>query len=306
MDDYLRLYDESAHAVKAVDPGLLVGGPATAATEWVEALAAHAAKHNVPLDFVSTHTYGNLPLDLRPALSRHKLDGTAVWWTEWGVGHTHFGPIHDGPIGAPFVLSGFQDAQDHLEALAYWVVSDHFEELGRPPRLLHNGFGLLTVGNLRKPRYWAVRLAAQLGDHLLATALDGDGAGGTVRAWATRHDDGTVDVLAWNGTINAALADGDPRLDRRVQLTVSGLDSSGYHAWLARVDHQHSNLATHVPPGLTWPGEQLWAELHARDELHEERLPDVAPADGTARFDFPLPMPGVTRIRLSPDSASQR
>ena len=101
-----------------------------------------------------------------------------------------------------------------MDALAYWVISDHFEELGRPPRLFHNGFGLLTVGNLRKPRYWAVHLAAHLGDQVLATELSGDGAEVLVRAWATRHDDGTIDVLVWNGTINGAVMDGDPRLDR--------------------------------------------------------------------------------------------
>ncbi len=112
---------------------------------------------------------------MRPALRRHDRDGIPVWWTEWGVGSTHYGPVHDGPIGAPFVLSGFLDAQQRLDALAYWVISDHFEELGRPPRLFHNGFGLLTVGNLRKPRYWAAHLAEQLGDHVLAATLDGDG-----------------------------------------------------------------------------------------------------------------------------------
>ena len=32
-------------------------------------------RHDVPLDFVTTHTYGNLPLDVRPALQRHGLDG---------------------------------------------------------------------------------------------------------------------------------------------------------------------------------------------------------------------------------------
>ena len=82
-----------------------------------------------------------------------------------------------------------------MEAVAYWVISDHFEELGRPPRLFHNGFGLLTVGNLRKPRYWAVHLAAHQGDDVLATDVTGDGADVLVRAWATKHDDGTVDVL---------------------------------------------------------------------------------------------------------------
>ena len=45
-----------------------------------------------------------------------------------------------------------------IEALGYWVVSDHFEELGRPPALLHGGFGLRTVGELRKPRWWALAL----------------------------------------------------------------------------------------------------------------------------------------------------
>jgi xylan 1,4-beta-xylosidase len=306
MADYLRLYDESAHAIKAVDSRLRVGGPATAAAEWIEALTAHAARDGVPLDFVSTHTYGNLPLDVRPSLHRHYLDGVPAWWTEWGVGSTHFGPVHDGPIGAPFVLAGLLDAQPRLDALAYWVISDHFEELGRPRRLFHNGFGLLTVGNLRKPRYWAVHLAAHLGDHVLAASLDGDGAGALVQAWAAAHDDGTVDVLTWNGTINAALLDGDPRLDRELQVTVTGLEAGRYQARLARVDRWHSNVETACPADVIWPDEQLWARLRAGDELHEERLPDVVPERGTTRFDFRLPMPGVARIRLSPDSAPHR
>jgi xylan 1,4-beta-xylosidase len=305
MADYLRLYDESARAVKAVSPRLRVGGPATAAGEWIEALAAHAERDDVPLDFVSTHTYGNLPADLRPALERHGFGGLPIWWTEWGVGSTHFGPVHDGVLGAPFVLSGFSSAQGRLDAVAYWVISDHFEELGRPPRLFHNGFGLLTVGNLRKPRYWAAHLAAHLGDQVLATETDGDGAEVLVQAWAARHDDGTVDVLVWNGTVNAALAQGDARLDRGIELTVTGLASAGYRAELARVDHEHSNVMAYCPPDVTWPDEQLWARLRAHDELYTEQLPGARLADGAARFEFGLPMPGVARIRLTPEGERQ-
>ena len=224
VDEYLRLYEESARALKAVDPRLAVGGPSTAAAEWVERLAAHAEHAGVPLDFVTSHTYGNLPLDVRPALARHGFEGTPVWWTEWGVGSTHFGPIHDTAFGAPFVLAGYAVAQHHLDALAYWVASDHFEELGRPDRLFHNGFGLLTVGNLAKPRYWAAHLAAHQGDHVLAHTVDGDGAAVLVQCSATRHDDGTIDVLTWNGTINAAVMSGDSRLDRNVRLEVGGVD----------------------------------------------------------------------------------
>ena len=273
QQEYLRLYDEAARAVKAVDPRLRIGGPATAAGEWIEALAAHAASDRVPLDFVSTHTYGNLPLDPRPSLRRHGLDGIPAWWTEWGVGSTHFGPVHDSVLGAPFVLSGFPSAQGRLDAVAYWVVSDHFEELGRPPRLFHNGFGLLTVGNLRKPRYWAVHLAAHMGDEVLAAKLDGDGAGTLVQAWATRHSDGTVDVLVWNGTINAELAGGDPRLDRQVEVTVTGLGPGGYQAALARIDQRHSNIAAHCPPDVTWPDQELWTRLREADRLQQGRCP---------------------------------
>ncbi len=176
--EYLRLYDETARAIKSVHPRLRVGGPATAAANWIETLAAHAEQTGAPLDFISTHTYGNLPLDLRPALRRHGFDGIPLWWTEWGVGSTHFGAMHDGVIGAPFILSGLRSGQGRVDALAYWVISDHFSELGPPPRLFHNGFGLLTVGNLRKPRFWAVHLAQSLGDQLLAARADGDGARG--------------------------------------------------------------------------------------------------------------------------------
>jgi xylan 1,4-beta-xylosidase len=296
--DYLRLYDESARAVKSVDSRLRVGGPSTAASEWVESLTAHAADTDVPLDFLTTHTYGNLPLGVKPSLHRHGFDGIPVWWTEWGVGSTHFGPIHDSVSGAPFILSGYLAAQGRLDALAYWVISDHFEELGRPPTLFHNGFGLLTLGNLRKPRYWAVHLAAHQGDTVVRSDMEGDGAGVLLQAWATRHDDGTVDVLVWNGTINGQMMYGDARLDRQVRLSVAGLDAPSYQATLARVDAHHSNVLAGYPTDVEWPDAALQQRLHDADQLDEQQLPDVTPAECAASFDFALPLPGVARIRL--------
>ena len=309
VDEYLRLYEESARALKAVDARLAVGGPSTAAAEWVERLAAHAEHAGVPLDFVTSHTYGNLPLDVRPALGRHGFEGTPVWWTEWGVGSTHFGPIHDTAFGAPFVLAGYAVAQHHLDALAYWVASDHFEELGRPDRLFHNGFGLLTVGNLAKPRYWAAHLAAHQGDHVLAHRVDGDGAAVLVQCSATRHDDGTIDVLTWNGTINAAVMSGDSRLDRKVRLEVGGVDPGiAYDVTISRIDVNHSNIAAACPTDTVWPDEELWSRLRAADGLATEPILATEPASiaTTLRFDYPLPMPGVARIRLRPRPVDSR
>ena len=299
LEQYLRLYDESARALKSVDAALQVGGPSSAAGEWVEALVTHAKETGAPLDFVSTHTYGNQPLDLRPALARHGYEGLPIYWTEWGVGSTHFGPVHDSVLGAPFLVCGYNSVQDRVDALSHWVVSDHFEELGRPPRLFHDGFGLLTVGNLRKPRYWAAHLAAHQGDERLSGELTGDGAGVLVGASPTLHADGAVDLLLWNGTINAALMAGDARLDRHVMVRLSGLSAPSYQATLARVDLSHSNIVAQLPSEVAWPDGAAWDRLRAADVLDEESLGDIVPDQGSARVELFLPMPGVARLRLT-------
>jgi xylan 1,4-beta-xylosidase len=56
---YFELYDHTARAVKSVDSRLRVGGPATAQAAWADAFIRHCAENNVPVDFVSTHVYGN-------------------------------------------------------------------------------------------------------------------------------------------------------------------------------------------------------------------------------------------------------
>ena len=56
---YFELYDHAARAVKRADTRLRVGGPATAQAAWIPDMIAHAMEDQVPLDFVSTHVYGN-------------------------------------------------------------------------------------------------------------------------------------------------------------------------------------------------------------------------------------------------------
>lgn len=305
QDEYLRLYDESVKAVKAVDDRLLVGGPSTAAGEWITTLVQHTLDHDVPLDFVTSHTYGNVPLDTRPAVAPATAVGDRVWWTEWGVGSTHFGPVHDSVAGAPFVLMGYRAVQHRLEALAYWVISDHFEELGRPESLFHNGFGLLSVGNLRKPRYWAAHLAAHQGDEVLAETLTGDGADVLVQTWATRHADGTVDLLLWNGTVNSQLMYGDDRLRRSVAIELNGLGTGAHRVQLARVDAAHSNVVAVLDPSIGWPDPEQWKRLRAADLLYTEELPELpVDASGSGRLTVELPQPGVLRLRVSPHDQS--
>ena len=304
-EEYLRLYDVSVRAVKSIDAALIVGGPASAAGKWVDELLAHCSATGSPIDFVSTHTYGNAPLDLRPIAARHGYPGLPQWWTEWGAHATHFNPVHDSPWSAAYLVRGMASAMGRTEALAYWTVSDHFEELGRPPRLLHGGFGLLAVGNLRKPRWWGLWMMEQLLPHRVAATVTGDGAGDMVQAIGSRDDDGRIAILAWNGTVDVTKAGGEPLLDRSATLRLEGLDRDRYRLRHRRLDETHSNLVASwdaIGAGADWPDEPQWQRLAAKNHLEElepERVVDAA--SGSLDLTFELPMPSVSLIELTPE-----
>lgn len=301
--DYLRLYEVAARAVKGVDPRIPVGGPSSAAAGWVGALLEHCRAGDVPVDFVSTHTYGNAPLDLRP-LTRSFAEHTGrpeprILWTEWGVTPTHFHRVNDTVFAAPFLLRGMKSALDTTDCLAYWVASDQFEEQGWAPELLHGGFGLLTVGNLRKPRFWALALLSGLAGGRVPAAVTGDGAEAMVEALATTTES-TVDILVWNGTLDQSKIDGCADLDRTVDVEVSGLTPGTYELTSRRVDERHGNIGRtwRDLDGHTWPTDTQWQALRLGDTLGVDYLGRVE-TTGTATVTVELPMPGIRSLRLT-------
>ena len=99
------------------------------------------------------------PLDLRPVLGQRGLDQVPILWTEWGLAAIHNAFVNDLAYGAPFVLRGMGLGRVSLTVSPTgWsaTTSRRWAE----GRRCSGGFGLLTVGNLRKPRYWALALAA--------------------------------------------------------------------------------------------------------------------------------------------------
>jgi xylan 1,4-beta-xylosidase len=315
--EYFRLYDISASAIRSVHPGLRVGGPASAAAGWITETLGHVVASGAPLDFLSTHVYGNAPLDLRPALTAAGLEGTPIWWTEWGATPTHFNRVGDTVFAAAFLLHCMASALGRVEALSHWVASDHFEELGAPPELFHGGFGLLSVGNLRKPRYWALALLARLGRHRLRASvhgdgagMGGDGAGGLVQALAARDDDGRIAVLAWNATLDQSRMDGDPLLGRMVRLRVAVPPGATYVARHYRIDEAHSNVVAAwdgMRGSAPWPDDDQWRALRELNTLDELRPPVRVTADGgRLEFAFELPMPGISCLELVPSPGRKR
>lgn len=301
--DYFALYDASVAAVKSVDADLRVGGPATAAAAWIDDMLEHCRTDDVPIDFLSTHTYGLPPLDLRPIAARFGREDLPLWWTEWGVSPRHGAAINDSPWAAPLVARGMRSSAGRLEALAYWVASDHFVELGEAPTLFHGGFGLLTIGNLRKPRFWAIAMLERLLDDELACGLHGDGAGSLVEAWPTRDDRGHIAIAVWNGTLDHHRETGDPALDREVQLSLTGLDAGAYELRHHRVDGQHSNIVTtwQALGEPDWPDVAGWERLRTADRLELlEPARSVRPVEGRLELAFDLPMPAISLIELVP------
>jgi xylan 1,4-beta-xylosidase len=182
------------------------------------------------------------------------------------------------------------------------VASDHFVELGEPTRLLHGGFGLLTIGNLRKPRYWALRMLEQLGEDELASELEGDGAGSLVEAWASRHQDGRVAIVIWNGTLDQSKTGGDSRLDRDIRLEVAGLPKGQLTARHFRVDAVHSNVSATWAElgGGEWPGPAGWEALRRADRLEElDQQRSQEARDGSMVLEFELPMPSISLIEIA-------
>jgi xylan 1,4-beta-xylosidase len=301
--EYFDLYDLTARAIDSVDDRLMVGGPSTAAVGWIDDLLAHVEESGAPLDFMSTHTYGAPPLDLRPVATRYGRSGLPIHWTEWGVSPTHAAEVNDSVWGAPLVCRGMRSAAGRVASLSYWVASDHFVELGEPTRLLHGGFGLLTIGNLRKPRYWALRMLERLGERELGCDLDGDGAGSLVEAWASRARDGRIAVVIWNGTLDQTKTDGDPRLARDIRLELSGLPGGRVTVDHFRVDATHSNVSATWADlgGGDWPDETGWEALRRADRLAElePRRSEVIHG-GQLALEFELPMPSISLIEVTP------
>ena len=60
--EYFHLYEVTARAVKAIDPKIQVGGPATSGSKWVAAFMQYCKENNVPVDFVTTHQYAGDPI----------------------------------------------------------------------------------------------------------------------------------------------------------------------------------------------------------------------------------------------------
>jgi len=311
-EDYFRLYDFSAEALKSVDSKLQVGGPVAALSRIEEPFLQHVTTRNfvtggtsTPIDFLDVHVYGMPAADWRPLLERYGLKGMPVYYSEWGVSAWWNHPVNDTAYSAAWIAGALHASLDQVTAISYWTASDYFEEQGPPNKFFYGGFGLIGIDGVRKPRYWAYYLLHQLGTRRIALDGAGDGFGGLVTGWATRSDDGSVRVLLSNVTMDQTQVDGNARLSRQISLTVAGLPpGKRFRLQHFRVDNSHSNVykAWQEMGQPDWPSSSQLAELHRRDGLEMVEPPrDLEPdASGRCMTHFEMPMPSLSLLEIAP------
>ncbi|MEP6870140.1 MAG: cellulase family glycosylhydrolase [Novosphingobium sp.] len=214
--NYFKLYDTTVMAIKSVDRDLAVGGPATAGAAWVPEFLAHAQQAKVPVDFITTHSYGveggfldengvgdnklvrdrmaitNDIVNVRKQIDASSKPNLPLYITEWSTSYSPRDPIHDTYLSAPFILNKLKATQSKAQSMSYWVYSDLFEEAGPTPSSFHGGFGLLNREGIRKPAFFAYKYLAALGPQELSN--------GDSESWLTR-DGNNFSGLIWNFTL---------------------------------------------------------------------------------------------------------
>jgi hypothetical protein len=99
-EEFFRLFDETARALKQEFPDLQVGGPGFAPSgalsqkgvAFTRGLLTYAQQHHTPLDFFSWHMYSNDPQDYvraaqfyRKELDAHGFQSVSMHVTEWNT-----------------------------------------------------------------------------------------------------------------------------------------------------------------------------------------------------------------------------
>jgi len=243
---YFTLYRQTVAAIKAVDPGLQVGGPAicSGTDHWLADFLRFCEEEGVPVDFLSRHAYSTGPREPIPFgayqrcapperlledfetgreyAARSAYPNLPVHITEFNSAYTAVNPIHDTAFNAAYLAKVLSRGGDVAQSFSYWTFCDVFEEEDIPTALFHGGFGLLTHQQVKKPTYHLFEFFAHLtgellyrDDHLHVVRRD-DGAVALL-AWNYAYDDGPDDGACASRTITVSLpvADGPVFVQRR-------------------------------------------------------------------------------------------
>jgi xylan 1,4-beta-xylosidase len=307
---YWTLYDHTAKSLKAVDARLRVGGPATAQAAWVAAFIRHCQEHGVPLDFVSSHVYGDdskkdvfgtpghisreqmvcsAVAKVHAEIQASPLPALPLIWTEFNASWSNHSDVTDAAFMGPWLAETVRQCDGLVQDMSYWTFSDVFEEQGVVKTPFYGGFGLLAIGGIPKPAFNAFALLHQLGEQRLADD--------SAEALVTRRDDGALVIALWN------YQDVDATVPaRKVTLQLRGFTAST--ASIQQVDPEHGDaLVEYEKMGSPlYPTAAQFTQLRLAAALP----PPVARPLDAGSLQLEIPPDGLMLVTITAKSAGAR
>ena len=322
---YFDLYDLTSKTIKAIDPTLRVGGPATAGAAWVPEFLAHTQKSGAAVDFIATHTYGvdggfldengqgdqklspspdGIVGDVRKVrkeIEASYLPKLPLYFTEWSTSYNPRDLVHDSYMSAAYILSKLKATEGIAQGMSYWTYTDLFEEPGPPTAPFEGGFGLMNPQGIRKAAWFAYKYMNELGDQQVQTT--------DKQSWVTKDANG-VQVLAWDfqtpdmgkktnrpffGAVQPT-KNGTP-----LKLSLKGMKPGTYNVQVYRTGFKANDAYTaYIEMGKpkTLTADQL-AKLQALTvDKPETRTVKVA-ANGTANVQVPMRVNDVVLVKIA-------
>ena len=303
QETYWQLYDHTARALKNVDARLRVGGPATAQAAWVDKFIQHCVEKSVPVDFVSTHVYGNDRAQdvfgTDEKIPRTEMVGRAarkvydqvqasarpdlpIIWSEYNASYFNEPDVTDSAFMGPWLANTIRQCDGLATIMSYWDLSDVFEEQGPQKRPFYGGFGLIAEGGVPKAAFNDFKILHLLGERRIAVDSDS--------VLATRRGDGTLVIAAWNLFLPEEA--GHPREFSIVFKRLGGMKKG----LIYQVDPEHgSPLPAYKMMGSpVYPTQEQFRELRKAAELGEPR--EVAITEG--KLELNLPAQGLAVVEI--------
>ena len=312
---YFTLYDHTARALKAVSPRLIVGGPSTAQAAWVGEFLAHTKASGVPVDFASTHVYGNdTPNVLNPPedLPRDKMVCRAVakvhdeilkspypkmplLFSEYNASYANEPDVTDTVYMGPWLATTISQCDGLTEAMSYWTFSDVFEEQGVVRTPFYGGFGVIAERSIPKPAFNAFAMLHHLGTERIKVASDD--------VLATRNADGSLAVAAWNYAepygkwMEYTPPPANPGPSKTIKLTFAGVPADAQvKVWQLDADHGNVIKAFDAMGRPATPSREQILQLREAGKLPAPKEMRLA----SGALILTIPPQGLTVLTVSP------
>ena len=256
-DEYCKMYEGFAHAIKKVDAGLKIGGPALAhQIDFLDEFLTYVKEKALPIDFISYHNYGTEPSLIsrgeRPfrvanhfekhekyvgIIKANGFEHLPIIIDEWGMSSGGFCNRDD----CPELM--FRETELYSSYFARLIHDVAYSDLNVEKMMIclsgqhemvedFTGFrNFFTLNFIAKPIYNAYVLSSRLGDELLEYNSDND----KVFVTATRKENGYSLLLTYCDDL---FGEEIPAIEENLRFSE---DISGKHVTVYRIDRETTN-----------------------------------------------------------------